>query len=190
MSKTRVFVAVEVAPQVRSRAADLIQRLQASEAKVSWVAPQNLHVSMKFLGDQTDDELATICQAVQHAAVGVPAFEFTCCGAGAFPNLQRPRTLWIGVREGAEQMQQLQQCIESELAKHGFPAENRSFRPHLTLGRVRSGGAALPILGQLVAKAEDFEVGLTSVDEVIVFGSFLQRGGPIYEVLARAPLAL
>jgi 2'-5' RNA ligase len=189
MSKTRMFIAVEISPQVRGRAADLMQRLQASEAKVSWVAPENLHLTMKFLGDQTDDELASICRAVQQAVADVPAFEFICHGAGAFPNLQRPRTLWIGVRDGAEQLGQLQRCVEMELARHGFPKEHRGFQPHLTLGRVRSGGAALPVLGQLVAQAEDFAVGVSSVDEVIVFGSFLQRGGPIYEVLARAPLA-
>ncbi len=188
MSKTRMFVAVEISPQVRGRAADLMQRLQESDAKVSWVASQNLHITMKFLGDQTDDELAIICRAVQQAAAAVPAFEFTCQGAGAFPNLQRPRTLWIGVREGAEQLKELQQCLDSKLAAHGFPPERRGFQPHLTLGRVRSGGAALPVLGQLVAEAEDFAAGSTSVDEVIVFGSYLQRGGPLYEVLARAPL--
>ncbi len=157
--------------------------------KVSWVAPENLHLTMKFLGDQTDNDLAIICRAVRQAVQEVPAFEFTCHGAGAFPNLRRPRTLWLGVREGAEQLKQLQQRIDEELASHGFPKEHRGFQPHLTLGRVRSGGAALTDLGELVGKAEQFEAGTTAIDEVVVFGSYLQRGGPIYEPLAHAPLS-
>ncbi len=84
--KLRMFIAVEVSPQVRKRAADLIGQLQGGEVKVSWVAPANMHITLKFLGDQTDDQLATICQAVQQAVLDVPPFEFSCQGAGAFPH--------------------------------------------------------------------------------------------------------
>ncbi len=188
MRKTRTFVAVELSAQVRQRAADLIQRLQASDTRVNWVAPENMHITLKFLGEQADDCLVTVCQSVIQAVKDLPPFEFHCHGAGAFPNCQRPRTLWIGVRQGADVLRQLHQRVEDALAELGYPKENRAFQPHLTIGRVRSGGPAAEILGQLVQRADDFQVGMVPANAVVVFGSFLQRGGPRYEVLARAPL--
>ncbi len=189
MKKTRTFVAVEIAPDVRSRITELITRLRSSDAKVNWVAPENLHLTLKFLGDQTDEEVATVCQAVQQAATTVPAFAFHCRGVGAFPNMERPRTLWMGVRDGTDALRQLQQAIDQQLARHRYPSERRGFQPHLTFGRVRSGGAAMGELAELLAKAQDMDGGVSIVDEVLVFASYLQRGGPQYEVLATAPLA-
>jgi len=106
MSRTRTFVAVDVSDGVRSRAARLITHLR-SEIKVSWVAPANMHITLKFLGDQTDEAVAAICRAVQEGAAAVDPFEFTCQGAGAFPDIRRPRTLWVGVTEGLEEFRQL-----------------------------------------------------------------------------------
>ena len=188
MAATRTFIAVEVSDGVRGRAAELIRRLRASNAKVSWVMPENMHITLKFLDEQADDQLAIICRAAMEAVKQLQPFEFCCRGAGAFPNVRRPRTLWIGVREGADALRQVQQCVDDELAGHGYAKERRAFQPHLTIGRVRSGGAAVETLGQLVQKAEDFQAGSVQAKEVLVFGSFLQRSGPRYEVLARAPL--
>lgn len=188
MRRIRTFIAVELSADVRRRAGDLIERLQASGARVNWVAPENMHITLKFLGDQTDNEVATVCRAVQHAVQGLRPFEFTCCGAGAFPNVQRPRTLWIGVQDGAEELGRLQRCVEDELSEQGYVPEGRAFHAHLTLGRVRSSGPGLVELAQLLSKADTFSAGTVSPQEIVVFGSHLQRGGPRYEVLARAPL--
>ncbi len=188
MHQTRTFIAIELSESVRQRASDLAQRLKESETRVNWVVPENLHITLKFLGEQADDQLVVICRAAVEAAKEVPPFEFCCHGAGAFPNCDRPRTLWIGVREGTDSLTRLHQCLEEKLADYGYPRENRAFHPHLTLGRVRSGGPAVQILGQLVRKAEDYQVGTVRTEELVVFGSLLQRGGPRYAVLARAPL--
>ena len=92
------------------------------------------------------------------------------------------------MREGTTALQELQQRIEAALAPFGYPREHRQFRPHLTLGRVRAGQAGLEELGQLLQQAADWEAGCVAVDEVVVFGSVLQRDGPRYDTLARAPL--
>lgn len=190
MARTRTFVAVDLSPGVRQRAADLIERLKSSDVRVSWVVPKNMHISLKFLGEQTDDEVSLICRAVLEAVKDLQSFEFCCFGAGAFPHAKRPRTLWIGVREGAESLRHLQQCVDERLADLGYAKERRAYQPHLTIGRVRSGGPSLEKLGQLVQKAQEFQAGSVQADQVLVFGSFLQRNsGPRYEVLARAPLA-
>ncbi len=189
MSMTRTFIAVEVSDLVRSRAADLISRLRTSDVKVSWVAPANMHITLKFLGDQPDEAVAAICRAVQTGAASVPAFEFRCQTAGAFPSVARPRTLWLGVTDGLAQFQALHAAIDGALAKQRFPKDRQQFRPHLTLGRVRSAGPQLQQLAEALQTLHDFDGGFTTVDEVTVFSSELSPAGPTHEVLARAPLA-
>jgi 2'-5' RNA ligase len=190
MSMTRTFVAVEVSEGVRAQAVELISRLRrASDAKISWVAPANMHMTLKFLGDQSDEDVAAICQAVQEGAASVEPFEFYCRGAGAFPDIQRPRTLWLGVSEGLEGFRTLHAAIDAALAKRRFPKDRQQFRPHLTIGRVRSGGPQLQALSEVLGACEDFDAGPTTVDEVTVFSSELTPAGPQYEVLAQAPLA-
>ncbi len=188
MAKTRTFIALPVSDQVRKRAAHLIDRLSVTATKISWVAPDNLHLTLKFLGDQSDHELAGVCRAVQQVAQGTDPLEFRCHGAGAFPRPERPRTLWIGVDQGADALREFQQRLEDELAEQGLPRERRQYRPHLTVGRVRSGGAPMEELGQLVARQADFRVGQVEADEVFVMASQLRRGGSAYEVLSRARL--
>ena len=186
---TRTFVAVAVSDRVRARAGDLINRLRVGQAKVNWVAPPNMHVTLKFLGDQTDDQVVAICQAVQRTAAGVPDFEFGCRGVGAFPNSQRPRTIWIGVTEGSEPLKQLHASIDARLSQLGFARDRRGFHAHLTLGRVRSGGPDQLALGAALGKHADYEAGQTRANDVLVFGSQLRKSGPVYDLLARAPLA-
>lgn len=187
MSRTRTFVAVDASDGVRSRAAQLITHLR-SEVKVSWVAPANMHITLKFLGDQTDDAVAAICQAVREGAAAVDPFEFTCQGAGAFPDIRRPRTLWVGVTEGLEEFRRLHAAVDAALARQRFPQDRQQFRPHLTIGRVRAAGPQTQSLGEALNAYQDFDAGSTVVDEVIVYASELAPSGPTYEVLARAPL--
>ena len=173
MSMTRTFIAVEVSDLVRSRAADLISRLRASDVKVSWVAPANMHITLKFLGDQPDEAVAAICQAVR---TGRPACRPSSSAARRpvpFPASQRPRTLWLGVTDGLAQFQALHAAIDGALAKQRFPKDRQQFRPHLTLGRVRSAGPSLQQLAEALQTLHDFDGGLTTVDEVTVFSSEL-----------------
>lgn len=188
MSFTRTFVAVKVSSSVRDRAASLIERLRGCDAKVSWVAPANMHITLKFLGDQPDKRVATICRAVQQATSPVQPFEFHCEGVGAFPNPERPRTLWIGVSDGVEPFRALHASVDAALAGEGFAQDRRGFQPHLTIGRVRSGGASQQTLGTLIQKHAQFAAGTVSADEVLVFASQLSPDGPTYDVLARAKL--
>ena len=183
----RTFVAVEMSPDVRSRASQLITRLQGTDAKVTWVKPQAMHLTLKFLGEVDLKEIPAVCEAVSRAVKELPAFEFEAHGAGAFPSAGRPRTIWLGVRRGEEQLVALHAAIDRALGEVGFRHENRRFRPHLTLGRVR-GDRDVHELGRLVAEQADFAGGIGSVDEVVVFSSELESDGPVHEPLAVAPL--
>jgi len=188
MDKIRTFIAVELLPEVRTRAAELVEALRPVGGDARWVQPPNMHLTLKFLGDVRPEGLADVYRVVAKAAAEFQPFPITLGTAGAFPDTRRPRTLWIGVTRGEPELVRLQTAIERLLAKRGFRKENRAFHPHLTIGRIRESGPAMGELGQLIQSRADFTAGDSMVREVVVFASHLSSSGPTYEPLARAPL--
>lgn len=186
--RIRTFVAIEVSSGVRDCAADLIGELHRAQVDVKWVDPANMHLTLKFLGDVDARGVYEVCRAVQNAAAPLAPFDLQISGAGAFPNVRRPRTLWVGASEGEPALAALAEGVESELHKLGFRRESRRFHAHLTVGRVRHAGPAMDDLSQLLTDYADFDLGRTHVGEVVVFSSTLDRSGPIYERLGRASL--
>ena len=186
--KIRTFVAVEMDAAVREMAAELSRELASAGADVKWVDAENMHLTLKFLGEVDSREVHEVCRAVESAAASQAPFRLDLCGAGAFPTIHRPRTLWLGCGPGSEPLAALAERIEAELHKLGYPREGRRFHPHLTLGRIRRGKAGLARLAELLAEHADFEAGRSRVDEVVVFSSQLDRGGPTYNPLGRAKL--
>jgi 2'-5' RNA ligase len=145
-----------------------------------------MHLTLKFLGDVPDIETPDVCRVVAQVAGQFEPFEITCRGAGAFPDIQRPKTLWIGIQDGAEELQALQAAIDDALKDElGYSREARAFHPHLTIGRVKSDGFKLT---SLLQQYHDFDADLAVIDEVVTFSSFLERQGPTHEALARAEL--
>jgi 2'-5' RNA ligase len=190
MARIRTFVAVELAPSVIARAGDLIDKLRVSSAQVNWAKTQQMHLTLKFLGDVPDTDTPDICRVVTKVARGFEPFEITCRGAGAFPTNEHPRTLWIGIEDGAEALCELQAALETALKDQlGFPREARRFQPHLTIGRVKhEPPAAKGELTRLLTTHQHFDADLSVIDEVVVFASFLGRSGPTHEALGRAEL--
>jgi 2'-5' RNA ligase len=190
MPRLRTFVAVELAPSVTARAGLLIDKLRVAAAQVNWARTQQMHLTLKFLGDVPDIETPDICRVVTEAARGFEPFEITCRGVGAFPTNEHPRTLWIGIEDGAEELCALQTAIELALKeKLGFPKEARRFQPHLTIGRVKhEPESAKGELTELLKRHEHFDADLSVIDEVVVFASFLHRSGPDHEAIGRAEL--
>jgi 2'-5' RNA ligase len=185
----RTFVAVEISSEVRSHARQLIAELSETPAKVRWVEPENLHLTLKFLGDVELVDMPAVCDAVSAAVADLPPFDLMARGAGAFPTLDRPRTVWIGFDEGTDDIVALHGAIEMRLAPLGFRREQRRFRPHLTIGRVRDcPPEAFADLAQRLSAAAEFVGGSTDVNEVVVFSSELRREGPTYEPLGHAEL--
>ena len=184
----RTFVAVEINSAIRRRAEELIEKLRTASVDVKWVETHNVHLTLKFLGDVPSREIPRVCEAVQRGAGKVAPFELEVCGAGAFPNAARPRTLWLGTGGGEAAMVELHHHIEGPLGKLGYRKDQRRFHPHLTIGRVRRGGPAVAELGRLVGQHADFVAGKLRVSQVVVFSSQLDRTGPTYETLSRAKL--
>jgi 2'-5' RNA ligase len=189
MKKTlRTFVAVEITAPIRARVVELIADFSGTPADVRWVEPHNLHLTLKFLGDVHQREIAAVCQAAATGAAEVTPFDFEIRGAGAFPMAARPRTVWLGAAEGAQPMVVLHDRIEAALAKLGYREEHRRFQPHLTIGRVRGTGSGIAQLGLLLDRNAEVLVGSMNVRKVTVFCSTLTSAGPIYEVLGAVGL--
>lgn len=184
----RSFIAAEISPNVRARASRLITELSVTDAKISWVQPRNLHLTLIFLGDVSMNEVPRLCSAMTRAAAELPPFDLEVRGAGAFPNPARPRTLWLGVGDGSEEMIQLHDALQDALAELGYRPEGRRFRPHLTLGRVRQTPRDAGALVQLLEERRDYLADVMSVADITLFSSELTKDGPVYDPLGEAEL--
>ena len=184
----RTFVAVEISSMIRTRAGELIATFSGTAADVKWVEPHNLHLTLKFIGEVHEREMGELLRAVVDGARRVQAFDLEVCGAGAFPNVARPRTVWLGAGEGRESMIELHDSIEAELANLGYREEHRRFQTHLTIGRVRGTGIGITALGELLQQHADDVVGRMTVQKATVFSSTLTPDGPLYEVVGTAAL--
>lgn len=189
MGKTRTFIGVDIGDAIRSSTAALIKELAKTGAAVKWVTPESMHVTLLFLGEVDDRELHAVCKAVKEVAAGEPPFPLRVSGLGAFPTARRPKILWAGITDGAEPLRRLYAALEERMLDLGcYRKEERGYTPHLTLGRVK-GDADAVVLAPELPKRLAWEGGRFAVDEVLVFSSEMDRGGPVYTVIGRAPLA-
>ncbi len=185
--KIRAFIACEMPEEIQAAAARLISKLLPLTDSVKWVEPANVHLTLAFLGEVSQNDAFEISRAAASACSQHQPFAIEVAGAGAFPATERPRTLWVGVSQGAEQLELLQVDIAAALADIGYPPERRRFHGHLTLGRVRG-----RIDGRLPAAIQELSaesLGLASVDEAVLFSSQLSRQGPSYSRQATFPLS-
>lgn len=186
LRRVRSFIAIELSPGVKHRAGELVKKLKPTGADVNWVSPQQMHLTLKFLGDIQRDDIIPLCRLAQEVAARFQPFDLGFRGTGAFPHTDHPRSLWIGVEEGLEEIRALQQELESVLHdKLGFPKERRQFTPHLTIGRVHK---ATPEMNEVMEANSEFEGDFTEVDELVVFASYKERDGQRYEAMGHATL--
>jgi 2'-5' RNA ligase len=188
MARTRTFIAVETSPAVRRRAVALQDKLRASQVNASWTDPEKMHITLMFLGDVDDREIPEVCKRVATAAAPFDPFLVEFSRAGAFPASDRPRTVWIGVDQGSQELVALQSAIQESLVEMRFPREQRIYKPHLTIARVREGGPRQTRLAELLAHYHDFKAESCEVSEVLILASYLDRAGPTYQILGRGPL--
>lgn len=183
----RLFIAVNVDPSLRPPLVEIQGMLKATRAPVSWVKPENLHFTLKFLGETSEARVPALREALRRSLVGMRSFPVSLGGAGTFPPKGRPRIIWVGVEQGADEMERLRQRIDDALFPLGFSRESRPFRPHLTLGRVKSGGRLDPLLDGLRSAAVG-QVGQMQVARVDLMQSQLQPAGAIYTPVEGVPL--
>src|SRR5262245_21317277 len=133
----RIFLAIFPPPETQSLAFDVVEALKRPADSVSWVKRENLHFTLRFMGELGDDGVRRVKEAAREAAAQAPAFDARLGKCGAFPGLKRARVLWLGLVDGAAPMTVVAGALERALAKRGFEPERNKFAPHLTIGRVR-----------------------------------------------------
>jgi RNA 2',3'-cyclic 3'-phosphodiesterase len=188
MQRVRTFIALDIGQAVRDRIVALQNSLASTGAEVKWVEKANLHLTMLFLGEVDNRDLMAVSRAVTESVAGHSAIELSIEGTGCFPNMRRPRVVWIGVGKGLEEVRALHKSLEEPLLKLGcYRREERQFTPHVTLGRIRS-DKPMPELAAALEKKQDYQAGETFVREVLVMSSDLSSNGPVYTVMSRGKL--
>ncbi|HOW56848.1 MAG TPA: RNA 2',3'-cyclic phosphodiesterase, partial [Smithellaceae bacterium] len=138
----RAFLAIEPPEEILAAASRLQEKLKRElTGKVSWTRPHGNHLTLKFFGDISQNDVANICNAVRQRAAAVLPILLTVRQMGVFPNPQKARVLWLGTEGEVEKLAQLQKQLEDDFARIGFPQETRPFRAHLTLGRIKFPGS-------------------------------------------------
>ena len=186
MERVRSFIAVELPEELKEELIDLNRRLQSGDhTGVRWVDPRGIHLTLKFLGDVAIDRLDNVIAALQEATCEIPPFQLEVGGLGVFPNPRRVRVAWVGISGETDKLQQLQQRVESSLARIGFPAESRKFTPHLTLARVRDQVSpdVRQNFGHLIINTDFKASHNIMVNTVFLMKSQLTRQGAIYSRL-------
>ena len=182
MRKIRSFIALPLAGNISGGAIKLIRKLSELDGGIQWVPTDNLHLTLKFLGDVENTEIHDICKVVSDICYQYDPFPLTFAGAGAFPDLNRPRILYVGAEDPTGALVEMVSEMETELAKLGFKPEPRDYRPHLTIGRSRNRRISAEALEEIQAQ-EDKHFGDMEVDIVEFIASFLDKTGPTYQVM-------
>lgn len=188
----RLFVAVEIGELLSQHVAEVSRELQrraadaAPHAKVTWVPPDRMHLTIRFIGE-VDDGKAALVREVFAPSFPLSSFGLTLCGVGTFPRGGTPRVVWIGVTDGREGLLAVERAVSARLESLGIPAEDRPFSPHLTLARVREPDRLKA--PRLVDGLTDRSVGSVRVDAITLFHSKLSPKGPTYTSLVRSVLS-
>lgn len=193
MRTLRTFIAIELDEELRHDLGRLQDRLagQMAPRSVRWVRPEGIHLTLKFLGETTADQVEEVKEALAQAVAGVGPFSFSVTGLGCFPNTRQPRVVWVAIQELTGALSHLRDAIEERVAPLGFPTEKRRFSPHLTLGRVQRHASKSEVqeIGQVVASSTVGIVGEMTVTSLSYIKSELKPSGAVYTALSEAALA-
>lgn len=174
----RLFIAVPVPEELKGNITRIQEKLKEADSDIKLVKPENLHFTIKFLGETPEEKTAEIKNSIEKACANFSPFDIGIAGIAAFPSRNYARVIWLYIKNGIEQMETLMKNIDGELSLLGFVKE-KDYVPHLTLARVRSGRNKAELL-RLLEQLEKTEIGKMKVKEVKVMKSTLSRKGPVY----------
>ncbi|PIP18810.1 MAG: RNA 2',3'-cyclic phosphodiesterase [Candidatus Omnitrophica bacterium CG08_land_8_20_14_0_20_41_16] len=186
----RTFIAIELPEDIKDRLGRLQDKLRKCGADVKWVEPENIHLTLKFLGERDDKKIAKISEIVAETAKNHLPFLAHITSVGAFPKIDYPRVIWVGVEQGDAETKKIAQELEEKIATVGIPKEDRPFSSHITIGRTRSPKNR----EKLVASLKNYVENLAgenlefTVGKITLFKSTLAPSGPVYEALKEITL--
>jgi 2'-5' RNA ligase len=192
MEEIRTFVAIELTAAIKSELTRVQEMLKEKIATphLRWVDSENIHLTLKFLGNIPPDRTQEITAALKEACEGLSPFIMHVSGLGCFPSTNNPRVIWVRVQEDTGRLKRLQEQVEERLATLGFKPEGQPFRPHLTLGRVRKEThmGARRLIGGIVSATSIGDLGQMEVGEISLMKSTLLPSGAQYSRLETVPL--
>lgn len=177
----RIFVAIKIdANPELSGFISSIKTLLCNE-NIKWINNANIHLTLAFLGDTKEKRIKILDNLLDGICSGFPEFEFTLAGAGVFRNFKDPKVIWIGIRS-AEKLNELNKLITEGLKKNGFETGDRQFKPHITMGRVRS-SKEIANLKEIIGKFSEIDFQTVRVKELFLYESILMHPEPLYKPL-------
>lgn len=191
MNAIRAFIAIELSSEIRQQIDGVTRRLKSMIPNaVRWVPANNIHLTLKFLGESSPANLALLGKSLPAVVGRHQAFAFQVGSLGAFPNIHRPRVIWLGV-QAPPALTDLYRCIETETQHLGYEPEERGFSAHLTIGRVNQSASPADVaaVSAVLSQVTVNKLGSVAVKGVILFRSDLNPAGSIYTPLATFPLA-
>ena len=185
----RAFLAADPPPEILERIAAIQRELKKTvQGSIAWVRPEGIHLTLKFFGNIAPEQAEVIVTEVRRAVSGTSPLSLCGRSLGVFPDLRRPRVIWLGLDGDVARLTAMQEKIEAGLETRGFAREERSFRAHLTLARIKD-GRGLVGLEQALKNPRFQEAGDFVVDKLTLFRSELTPKGAIYTRLATFPFA-
>ncbi|GAG11806.1 unnamed protein product [marine sediment metagenome] len=186
----RCFIAIDIGEEIRRALSDLQRKVQdaaqLNRGCVRWVKPENIHLTLKFLGEIKDQKSIEVCDIVADVVSGHNCFELGIESLGHFGG-RNARALWVGTGAGSDNLCRLQKDLEQRLASAGWPEDEREFAGHLTLCRIKDNRAGIK-LAQTAEEYKNLKLGTVRVDSVSVYHSRLTPAGPVYTVLGNYKL--
>ncbi len=186
MSTQRIFIAFKAPQAVAAALAEILMRLRTTAPRVRWESPDKFHCTMKFLGPVDVVKTDEIASAVRRIVEGTPAFRVTYESVGAFPNRRAPRVVWIGCSEQSGVLVKLVEELEKDLVRFGFEREEKTFKPHITIGRIKDPADAKHLTPML--ESLTFEPLTVQVNDIVLMKSDLTPRGSLYTTLQEFPL--
>lgn len=183
----RLFIAIQISEDVRDKLSKFVDALKKFNDKITWTAPENIHLTMKFFGDVPIKDVETVKGIMSDAVKKYSPFEISVKGAGVFPNEKNPRVIWAGVEKGKDVVGKIYTDLGEGLAAAGFSKEERKFTPHLTVGRVKY-IKDLNGFSQLISEHKEDLFGNVNVEDIELVKSKLTPKGSIYETIHKARL--
>ena len=184
MALIRTFIAIDIPEKLRKTIANLQSGLKGLGGKITWVKPENIHLTLKFLGNTEENKIEIIAEKLEQAVLSFNRFEIKFKAIGAFPNFRRAKVFWVGCVENKDTLTELANKIDQLMSEVEFEREKRQFSAHLTIGRVRDHRGIEPVITML--QQEKYFAGENFVvKEVSLIKSELTRQGPIYTPLKK-----
>jgi 2'-5' RNA ligase len=185
--EVRTFVAIELSDSLKASLVGLQDGLkrQIPPSAVRWTAPEGIHLTLKFLGQTPVDQVEDIVAALELACAPFSPISYVASGLGCFPNLQRPRVIWVGIQDPTGALGDLQQVVDSACEELGFEPERRAFHPHLTLGRAqrRATSDDARAVSRVIQRTDAGELGAMSAQGISLIRSDLRPTGAVYTTL-------